>query len=158
MKIVATCHDILIVNHQMGKDQMALTTGLRVLTGNLHKSGLTAQIDGTGRGDNGGVPIELRTGKTVGLGIVGKGLQMGVIDRQTVLRRNPQPTVSVLHNTLHGIVHKSVLLRQHLKTLLTILTHNPAIQTIAIATQPKGTVTTLTERGDLLIDMGIGVI
>ena len=78
----------------------------------------------------------MRIYKTVVIRIVIKGVHFGVVDRKAVLRGNPEPSVLVLHNAFDTIIYQSVLLRQRLKALLSVLSDDTTIQAISVAADP----------------------
>ena len=100
----------------------------------------------------------MRIDKTVVIGIIIEGVHFGIVDRKAVLRGNPKPSVLVLHNAFDTIIYQSILLRQRLKALLSVIPDNTTIEAISVAADPQRPVLGLTKRGNLVNDARMRVI
>ena len=135
-KILASGYCILIVYHQFGKRKVSVVVGLGVVGNHFYQSGLAAQIDGSSSIFDCRIPVEMWTYQSVILRVVSKCLQLGVIDRQSVLCCYPQSSVAVFNNTFHSVVYQTMLLGKNLKPLFSFVINNALVESVTVTSQP----------------------
>ena len=129
---------------------MALIVMRRICLQQLCQSYICGQKDSSVGGCQCCIPVELRRGKAIGIGIVGKHFRCRVKLRDSVCRCNPQMAILGFHNAFHGIVWQPIFhgiaLHQHLSRFI----NDSLVKPVSIASHPNRAVTCLAERYDLL--------
>ena len=106
----------------------------------------------------GRIPIELRRQQTVFLMIIGEDGGAGVKVRQAMHSGYPKHAVLAFGNAAHGVVAQSVAHAEGGERRPAFLHTGALIESVAVAAQPKRTVTGLAEAGNLINDTVVGVV
>ena len=79
-EVLAARGDLLVVDHELGEDDLDVGRGGGVLTEHLNEPALAAEIDDARGVGNGGVPIEVLVDEALAGEEVGEGAGLGVVD------------------------------------------------------------------------------
>ena len=106
----------------------------------------------------GRVPIELRRQQTVFLMVIGEHCGAGVEVRKAMHSGYPKHAVLTFGNAAHGVVAQAIAHAVGGERRPAFLHAGALVESIAVAAQPKRTVTGLAETGNLINDSAVGLV